>query len=358
MAFYTPITTTSPPSPPGATRPQPRPANAYAPNPPRRPAFKLQFHRSEEKEFPSIYNLTIDKGGPKLKPSTAPPRCPRRHREHRLPRSPHHARTQRATMREFASVLQRAALRPPRRRQDHGLTGKYDFDLTWSHDETQFGGGEIPRSPARRRSPTLLHRVAKATGSETRTSRRPGPNPSSSMPSPDRRRTSDDEKNSFSGSPPASRGCVAPAPRIRLSQPARNWKSSSAAQQLKYLSEDRKSLSSDCIEVAIRRLGVERYAPAVDTLITYLNFENQSLAHLHQMGLFNNPMIEHGFAYPARAALAETGVLAIDKLITAAIASESSSRIVSENAAISLTDIVTYRDKRSQFRRSHHGYRG
>jgi hypothetical protein len=96
---------------------------------------------------------------------------------------------------------------------------------------------------------------------------------------------------------------------------------SSASQQLKYLNEDRKSLSSDCIEVAIRRLGVERYAPAIDTLVTYLDFENQSLAHLHQMGLFNNPMIEHGFDYPARAALAEIGIAAIDKLI-AVIASE------------------------------------
>src|SRR5580692_7409584 len=36
--------------------------------------FNLQFHR-EEKEF-SLYNLTIDKGGPKLKPSTAPPDDP------------------------------------------------------------------------------------------------------------------------------------------------------------------------------------------------------------------------------------------------------------------------------------------
>src|SRR6202043_1058803 len=72
--------------------------------------FKLQFHR-EEKEF-SIYNLTIDKSGPKLKPSTAPPDDPAAlvstvYPDHvTLP-------AHNATMREFASLMQRAALDRP-----------------------------------------------------------------------------------------------------------------------------------------------------------------------------------------------------------------------------------------------------
>jgi uncharacterized protein (TIGR03435 family) len=109
--------------------------------------FKLKFHR-EEKEF-SIYNLTIDKSGAKLKPSTAAPDDPAAlvstvYPDHlTMP-------ARNATMREFASVQQRAALDRPLFDKT-GLTAKYDFDLTWSPDETQFGGDlpiPAPDSPA------------------------------------------------------------------------------------------------------------------------------------------------------------------------------------------------------------------
>jgi uncharacterized protein (TIGR03435 family) len=42
-----------------------------------------------------------------------------------------------ATMAEFASVLQRAAMKRPVVDQT-GLSGRYDFDLKWLPDETQF----------------------------------------------------------------------------------------------------------------------------------------------------------------------------------------------------------------------------
>jgi uncharacterized protein (TIGR03435 family) len=102
--------------------------------------FQLKFHR-EEKEF-SIYALTLAKGGSKLKESTGisdalaegpPPLVfvisPE---EIRLPGRD-------ASMAELASVMQRAALDRPVVDQT-GLRGRYDFDLSWTPDATQFGG--------------------------------------------------------------------------------------------------------------------------------------------------------------------------------------------------------------------------
>ena len=100
--------------------------------------FSLTVHR-EEKEFP-IYALTVAKIGPKLTPSTpvmtpegAPPLV--------FVLSPEGARlpARDATLGELAWVMQRSAVdRPVLDRT--GLTGRYDFDLEWAPDETQFGG--------------------------------------------------------------------------------------------------------------------------------------------------------------------------------------------------------------------------
>jgi len=98
--------------------------------------FKLAFHR-EPNDF-SIYALEIAKGGAKLKPSTAaatdqpalistvyPQRI-------LLP-------ARNASMSDFVSVMQRAILDRPVVDKT-GLTGRYDFDLEWAPDESQFGG--------------------------------------------------------------------------------------------------------------------------------------------------------------------------------------------------------------------------
>jgi len=102
--------------------------------------FGLTFHR-EEKEM-RVYALTVARGGPKLKESTlssdAPPQGPPplifvvSPQVIKLP-------GRYATMAEFASILQRSALENPVLDRT-GLSGRYDFDLEFTPDETVFGG--------------------------------------------------------------------------------------------------------------------------------------------------------------------------------------------------------------------------
>jgi uncharacterized protein (TIGR03435 family) len=49
-------------------------------------------------------------------------------------------------MGEFASVMQRAALDRPVVDKT-GLSGRYDFKLAWTPNESQFGGIAPPESP-------------------------------------------------------------------------------------------------------------------------------------------------------------------------------------------------------------------
>ena len=98
--------------------------------------FQLTFHR-EPKEF-SIYELEEAKSGPKIKPSTLPPDTPPAVITTVYPdKLVMPARN--VSMDDFTAVLQRAVLDRPVVDKT-GLTGRYDFDLTWAADETQFGG--------------------------------------------------------------------------------------------------------------------------------------------------------------------------------------------------------------------------
>jgi uncharacterized protein (TIGR03435 family) len=103
--------------------------------------FQLTFHR-ERKEF-SVYALTVAKTGLKLKESTAPPDglpdlvnviTPEKGGGYRIVLP-----ARNATMAQFASMMQRTIFDRPVVDQT-GLTGKYDFDLEWRPNESQFGG--------------------------------------------------------------------------------------------------------------------------------------------------------------------------------------------------------------------------
>lgn len=101
--------------------------------------FSLTFHR-EQKEF-SIYVLEVAKGGPKLKQSAAAPEDPPALISTVFPQHIH-LPARNASMGDFVSLLQRAVLDRPVVDKS-GLSGKYDFDLDWAPDETQFGG-DVP----------------------------------------------------------------------------------------------------------------------------------------------------------------------------------------------------------------------
>jgi uncharacterized protein (TIGR03435 family) len=102
--------------------------------------FHLSFHR-EPKEF-SVYGITVAKGGAKLKPTTVDPEA--------TPDGPPllafviapdivRLPAKYTTVAEMASVMQRAVFdRPVVDRT--GLTGRYDFDLEFTADESMFGG--------------------------------------------------------------------------------------------------------------------------------------------------------------------------------------------------------------------------
>jgi uncharacterized protein (TIGR03435 family) len=102
--------------------------------------FNLTFHRAT-KEL-AVYALTIAKNGPRLKDTTlSPDASPEGPPPLVFVISPGAGRLpgRYATTAELASVLQRAALDRPVVDQT-GLTGRYDFDLEFSTDESIFGG--------------------------------------------------------------------------------------------------------------------------------------------------------------------------------------------------------------------------
>jgi len=121
--------------------------------------FRLSFHR-EEKEF-SIYALEVAKGGPKLRESTALASDPAQlistvYADHL------HLPARNATISDFASLLQRALLDRPVV-DETGLTGRFDFDLDWAPDETQFGG-EIAVAPADAQAPPFFTAIEQQLG--------------------------------------------------------------------------------------------------------------------------------------------------------------------------------------------------
>jgi uncharacterized protein (TIGR03435 family) len=103
--------------------------------------FALQFHR-QDKEF-AIYELTVAKGGPRLKPAAQPDAPPELVGVVYPGKIEVPAKS--VTLDDFVAMLQRATLDRPTVNKT-GLKGKYDFTLDWAPDETQYGG-EVSRAP-------------------------------------------------------------------------------------------------------------------------------------------------------------------------------------------------------------------
>src|ERR1700722_12967419 len=110
--------------------------------------FNLSFHR-EKKQF-NIYDLTVSKEGSKLKATEAPPDEAPNMTSTVFPASsggidrvvlPAHN----ITITQFAGLLNRAILDRPVV-DNTGLSARYDFELEWTPDETQFGG-QLPPGP-------------------------------------------------------------------------------------------------------------------------------------------------------------------------------------------------------------------
>ena len=101
--------------------------------------FKLTFHR-DKKEL-TVFAITVAKTGSKLTPSED--------RSNGVPalffRGLGNLPVQNATIADFAGVMQTAVLDRPVIDQT-GLTGRYNFVLLWTPDESQFGGrgGQAP----------------------------------------------------------------------------------------------------------------------------------------------------------------------------------------------------------------------
>jgi uncharacterized protein (TIGR03435 family) len=120
--------------------------------------FALKYHR-EDRQM-AIYDLTVARSGSKLK-DAAKPDAPSQIIGVVYPdRIEVPARS--VTMDDFVAMLQRATLDRPTVNHT-GLTGKYDFDLKFAQDESQYGG-DVGKAPDDSQSPPLFVAVEEQLG--------------------------------------------------------------------------------------------------------------------------------------------------------------------------------------------------
>ncbi len=129
--------------------------------------FQLSFHR-EPGQF-SIYVLEVAKGGPKLRPTATPQAVPSLinvvyPQSIRLP-------ARNVSMADFVSMLQRAVVDRPVVDKT-GLTARYDFDLEWAPDESQFNG-EVAAAPADANAAPLFTAIQQQLGLKLTATRGP-----------------------------------------------------------------------------------------------------------------------------------------------------------------------------------------
>jgi uncharacterized protein (TIGR03435 family) len=132
--------------------------------------FNLKFH-TEPKEFP-VYVLTVARGGSKLKESAAPADEQPVLLNTVYPGEKIFLPARNATMAQFASMLQRAVLDRPVIDKTN-LSTRYDFDLEWTPDDTQFGGNLPPVPPQNVVKPDLFAALQQQLGLRLESSRAP-----------------------------------------------------------------------------------------------------------------------------------------------------------------------------------------
>lgn len=130
--------------------------------------FQLTFHKDTEEL--SVYELVVRTDGPKLTPSAA---------QGNLPglffRGLGNLPARNATMADFAGPLQAAVLDKPV--VDHtGLSGRYDFELKWTPDQSQFealGGIKSPPADNPDAPPGLYTAIRQQLGLKINTAKAP-----------------------------------------------------------------------------------------------------------------------------------------------------------------------------------------
>jgi len=106
--------------------------------------FNLRFHR--EKRELSVYAMTVAKSGPKLTKSQGDPTGSPDQTFTEISSRSVVLRETNATMSDFALNMQASAMDRPVVDQT-GITGRFDFTLKWTPDETQFGTLGMRLSP-------------------------------------------------------------------------------------------------------------------------------------------------------------------------------------------------------------------
>lgn len=136
--------------------------------------FNLRFHRKME-DF-AIFELTVAKNGPKLKPGSAP-----RDESYNATTTLYPAASggidhallpaHNITIQQFAAVLQHGILDRPVL-DNTQLTGRYDIDLEWTPDESNFGGN-LPPGPPDSAKPGLFIAIQQQLGLRIEATRGP-----------------------------------------------------------------------------------------------------------------------------------------------------------------------------------------
>jgi uncharacterized protein (TIGR03435 family) len=115
--------------------------------------FQLRYHL-EQRELP-VYQLSVAKNGAKHKESLAHLDAPSGPTNVVFPGSRIETHARYVTISEFASMLQRVVFDRPVMDKTN-LTGRYDFDLAWSYDDSQFDGKLPPINIEAANRPSLF----------------------------------------------------------------------------------------------------------------------------------------------------------------------------------------------------------